>query len=429
MALFKYRARHKKTEKEEAGLIEAFNESHARQQLAERGFEVELVEKAVADAAVAWRPPPRPAPVAAKRPRRRWPFFVVGLLALVALALGLRGLSAPSCPLPSYPGARPDDSRRGEEVLRGQLVRYWTFESADPFEKVAAFYTPLLAGAEWSGGRVPGRPEACWTRGPAWLDGTGRVLPLAPDVALIWLYPASGGTAIRLVASSAPSRVALPGKPAPVTLPPALLKALEQPASARELDLSGCHLAFLPPELERLSGLQKLVLSRNQLKSLDGIGSLKSLERLEASVNALPGLPAEIGELKSLKVLRLEENQLTSLPPELAQLQGLEELHCGSASLSNHLDPIPPAVFELKNLRILTLGGNNLVALPEDIGKLTNLKVLGLQKNGLTTLPAALQKLTRLETLYLSDNPLPPAELAKVPAGILPSPDSRLPSQ
>ena len=91
-----------------------------------------------------------------------------------------------------------------------------------------------------------------------------------------------------------------------------------QNARARPSELS---LASLPPEIGRLTALQELYLSFNQLTNLrPEIGRLTALQKLDLSGNQLTSLPPEIGRLTALQELDLSANQLTSLPPEIGRL-------------------------------------------------------------------------------------------------------------
>lgn len=73
---------------------------------------------------------------------------------------------------------------------------------------------------------------------------------------------------------------------------------------------------------------------------------------------------------------------------------------------------LPPALFSLDNLTVLTLRGNRLAELPPGIGRLHALVELNVASNGLEWLPAELGNLPRLRVLALHPNHFiaPPAE-------------------
>ena len=86
------------------------------------------------------------------------------------------------------------------------------------------------------------------------------------------------------------------------------------------LDLSGVSLSQVVPAcIGRLTALQELDLSRNQLTSVPAeIWQLTSLRELGLGGNKLTSVPAEIGQLTSLAELDLNSNQLTSASGALA---------------------------------------------------------------------------------------------------------------
>jgi hypothetical protein len=65
-----------------------------------------------------------------------------------------------------------------------------------------------------------------------------------------------------------------------------------------ELDLSGCNLTSIPPEIGQLRNLQSLNLSNNQLTTL----------------------PDQLGQLEHLEVLDIENNLISEVPSCIAQL-------------------------------------------------------------------------------------------------------------
>ena len=156
------------------------------------------------------------------------------------------------------------------------------------------------------------------------------------------------------------------------------------------LDLSGKSLSQVVPAcIGRLTALQALDLSRNQLTSVPAeIRQLTSLTYLNLGSTQLTNLPAEIGQLTSLRMLILSGNQLTSVPAEIGQLTSLERLYLDG----NQLTSVPVEIGQLTSMRELFLGGNQLTSLPEEIGQLTSLRELCLDIIPLRSLPAAIRE-------------------------------------
>lgn len=185
-----------------------------------------------------------------------------------------------------------------------------------------------------------------------------------------------------------------------------------------ELNLLGNDLGHgpLPPELGRLSKLERLNLSG--LFFTGGIppefGDLARLKVLEIPNNDLNGsIPPELGNLKQLQRLDLDGNRLSGpLPAKLGEAAALEEIHLAESDLSG---PIPAELAQLGALHILDLSGNAFTGrVPATLGDLARLTYLNLSGNDLTgSLPADLSRADGLAHLYLANNrlsgPLPDA--------------------
>jgi small GTP-binding protein len=193
-----------------------------------------------------------------------------------------------------------------------------------------------------------------------------------------------------------------------------LLALIDQAAREgwTELDLRDEEITELPPEIGRLTQLEKLSIGRkdwvppekrNPLTKLpQEISQLTNLQELCLWSNQLIVLPPEIGQLTSLQSLDLGGNRLTALPPEIGQLTSLQHFYLGG----NQLTAVSPEIIQLTNLQSLDLRGNRLTALPPDTSQLTNLQSLGLAGNQLTTLPPEIGQLTGLQSLDLRSNRL-----------------------
>jgi Leucine-rich repeat (LRR) protein len=175
---------------------------------------------------------------------------------------------------------------------------------------------------------------------------------------------------------------------------------------AKELNISGHHdlkLTKLPESLGKLTNLQSLNLSNNQLVTLpEWFPGLQSLQVLNLSNNRLETLPESLVNLNNLQSLNLTNNQLTSLPEGLGEIANLESLHL----FSNELKILPDSLGQLIKLKVLDLTKNKLEKLPESAGQLKALQSLDVRNNQLTTLPESIGSLTNLTSLFLDDNQL-----------------------
>lgn len=105
------------------------------------------------------------------------------------------------------------------------------------------------------------------------------------------------------------------------------------------------------------------------------------------------------------KVYRLKLNRLPerdSLPEVLFQLTELRELTIKGCRLCvvNH------RIGELTQLQYLNLDRNKLVRLPESIGKLKHLRMLVVSRNLMETFPESISQLKELVSIDAWDNPL-----------------------
>ena len=166
----------------------------------------------------------------------------------------------------------------------------------------------------------------------------------------------------------------------------------------------------VPPmtTIARLVTLRSLVLSENGLRELlDGEWlTALDLELLDLNENTLSSLPPALVQLRSLRVLRLADNAFAELDGSadvIFALAALEELVLSG----NRLTSVPPHVGRLQRLKRLDLRGNQLAALPDEVGELSALEVLDIFDNKLTALPDALARLgPTLKRLEAASNQL-----------------------
>ena len=131
------------------------------------------------------------------------------------------------------------------------------------------------------------------------------------------------------------------------------------------LDLYNNDIESLGNGLEHFSELQVLILGKNRLKSVEGLG---------------------LGPLKSLDVLDLRSNMLTSI-----------------ASSTNMGVALFPTLSHMTKLRTLNLAGNQLRDM-RGVSALQSLMELNLSRNKLPGLSSELGLLTGLEKLFLAHN-------------------------
>lgn len=151
----------------------------------------------------------------------------------------------------------------------------------------------------------------------------------------------------------------------------------------RRLVLSNKGLTIFPKCLFKLTNVDELDLSRNQIQKLpDNIGDFSSLRWLDLHSNKLKSVPESIGNLVGLTHLNLANNCLTSasLPSSLGSLSNLKSLNLGM----NQLDALPPTMECLVELQELGLFDNLFVKLPDFVKTLRKLTKLNVTRNPLT---------------------------------------------
>lgn len=175
----------------------------------------------------------------------------------------------------------------------------------------------------------------------------------------------------------------------------------------------------LPPEIEKLLGLQTITLDDTEVSDLAPLTGLKELKSLVLFNTRVTDL-APLAGLTRLQILNLSGTQITDLAP-LAGLPGLHILNLGRTRVTD-FSPLASMV----SLRILTLDSTQIIDLRPlmgitglqnlnlndtritDVTPLSNLKALTtlqLYDTRITDL-APLAGLTDLETLQLYDTPI-----------------------
>lgn len=145
------------------------------------------------------------------------------------------------------------------------------------------------------------------------------------------------------------------------------------------------------------------------------IGNLSEKECLEKTEISLYGngtltaIPKEINRFKNLQKLGVQGNKIIhfKVAKELSELIHLQTIYFASSLLGNSLELIPIPIFNLINLKEITLSNCKLKYVSPDISKLVNLERLCLDENDISTLPSEMIRLKNLQSLYLRHNKLP----------------------
>lgn len=175
-------------------------------------------------------------------------------------------------------------------------------------------------------------------------------------------------------------------------------------SGAKDIDFSNLGLVEIPKDIEKLTQLEVLNLSGNQLTLIpETIKNLVNLKSLKISNNHINTLPAWLGKFVTLQELRVDNNHLPSLPPELGQMVNLTSLDFSN----NQLNSLPAEIGQLTKLTLLGIGSNRLTSIPTEVGQLVSLTSLKVDANKLTALPESLKSIKNLRQLKLNGNPLP----------------------
>lgn len=184
-----------------------------------------------------------------------------------------------------------------------------------------------------------------------------------------------------------------------LTVQPQNLRGLEfltSLASLEELDLTGCtfpaedlqHLASLP-------ALTHLTLSDCSLSTIAGLANAQNLQYLNLSQNTVRHLDV-LAPMTSLREIDLQHNAVTDLTP-LGSLINLEKLNVAF----NNISTLSPLVTCAK-LNYLD-AGNNQIATLNGVDKLTLLSYLSVEYNNLTSI-SVLANNTELTNLSIASN-------------------------
>jgi len=148
-------------------------------------------------------------------------------------------------------------------------------------------------------------------------------------------------------------------------------------------------------------------LSLQNLKSKNGISDYNKLKQLESlHISSYPGFNLDLDEslydLKNLKSLTIHTDSLSTLSEKLGELSNLETLNLSY----NKITSLPESIGDLISLKSLLLRNNRIISLPLSFSNLRALEVLDISNNSLQKLPHNFGNLTRLIRLNLNNNNL-----------------------
>lgn len=174
----------------------------------------------------------------------------------------------------------------------------------------------------------------------------------------------------------------------------------------KNLDLRGCGLTELPPEVLDLSDtLEVLDVSFNDLTELpEGLSCLTRLHTFFASGNRFASVPSVLGRLPLLDTLGFKANVITDVP-DAALAPTLRWL----ILTDNRIAALPRSLVDCARMQKLMLAGNRLTKLPTGTGRLQRLELLRLSANAFErvddALPDELLSLPQLSWLAHAGNP------------------------
>ena len=125
--------------------------------------------------------------------------------------------------------------------------------------------------------------------------------------------------------------------------------------------------------------------------------------QLSLESKGLTEIPSYVFDMPDLKILSLKNNRIRSIPSrDIAKLHKL----VGLLLDDNQLTSLPDTIGTLKNLVTLDVYNNQLTSLPESIGNLKTLENVSIRNNKLESLPESIGKLNNLGVLIIDGNRL-----------------------
>jgi len=170
--------------------------------------------------------------------------------------------------------------------------------------------------------------------------------------------------------------------------------------SIEALDLGTTEFDNFPKKILENTQLKILMLDDNRLTLPTTIGKLKNLKHIDLDYNKIDTLPLQLFQMENLRTLSLSDNLIAIIPSEIWQLKNLNYLDL----FYNKLSTLPATIGQLKSLRVLDLSYNQLCILPEELWQLKNLTKLYLNSIQLSSLPKSISQLEKLKEIDLYGN-------------------------
>ncbi|RDD41233.1 Protein flightless-1-like protein [Trichoplax sp. H2] len=184
----------------------------------------------------------------------------------------------------------------------------------------------------------------------------------------------------------------------------------------RGIDLASNDFKQLPfpEEMGEMVNMRWLKLDSCNLDEMpEVLQSFKKLERISVSKNQLKELGSELPKLKDLRVVTARQNQITSigLPGELFELDELTTVDLSH----NDISEVPHTLGIARHLLVLSLSHNRISTIPGQVFvNLADLFYLDISNNKLELIPPQLRRLINLQTLDISHNPLGHSQLRQL---------------
>jgi len=131
----------------------------------------------------------------------------------------------------------------------------------------------------------------------------------------------------------------------------------------------------------------KVIVGIGHLEELLEYDDIYGVEHVNIDGWGLKKIPKKVFELKNLKSLSLEFNRITEIPKDISKLISLKYLYLGY----NQINELPESIGNLNSLKGLNIIHNNLSTLPRTIRNLKNLKYIYVRGTKIKKIPNSLK--------------------------------------